>query len=132
MARRLAARVHPSSLAELFAVMRADKSGRPPRPPGPFGGWRQLEAIAKNESLARQAPRPIVLGRHLLEKGLKPGPQFKTILDALFERQLDGEFSSLKEAPTLHPQNVRWPGGGGIASEARRVKRAPPPCGSCN
>ena len=98
LVRRLAKRLRPSSLAELFAVVRADKAGRPLRPPGPHGGLRELQAVAREESLARQAPRPIVLGRHLLEKGLKPGPHFKTILDALFERQLDGEFSSLQEA----------------------------------
>ena len=96
--RRLARKLRPGSLAELFAVIRADQAGRPPRHPGPSQGLLELEAVAVEESLASQAPRPIVLGRHLLAKGLEPGPQFKTILDALFERQLDGEFSSLKEA----------------------------------
>ncbi len=96
--RRLARKLRPGSLAELFAVIRADQAGRPPHPPVPSPGLRHLEAVAREESLASQAPQPIVLGRHLLKMGLEPGPQFKTILDELFERQLDGEFSSLEEA----------------------------------
>ena len=96
--RRLARKVHPSSLTELFAVIQADQAGRPPRSPGPSQGLLQLQEVAAEECLARQAPKPVVMGRHLLERGLEPGPRFKTILDELFERQLDGEFSSLDEA----------------------------------
>jgi tRNA nucleotidyltransferase (CCA-adding enzyme) len=42
--------------------------------------------------LERLAPRPILLGRHLITLGLKPGPAMKGILDAAFEAQLDGAF----------------------------------------
>ena len=38
------------------------------------------------------APRPILKGRHLLALGMKPGPDFKPLLDAAFEAQLDGTF----------------------------------------
>lgn len=96
--RRLARKLHPGSLTELFALIRADQAGRPPLSPEPSRGLLELQAVAGEESLASQAPKPIVLGRHLLKKGLEPGPRFKTILDELFERQLDGEFSSLEEA----------------------------------
>jgi tRNA nucleotidyltransferase (CCA-adding enzyme) len=40
----------------------------------------------------REAPKPIVLGRHLVALGVKPGPHFKPALDAAFESQLDGAF----------------------------------------
>jgi hypothetical protein len=33
-----------------------------------------------------------------MEMGCEPGPYFKTILNELFELQLDGKFSSLEEA----------------------------------
>ena len=36
-------------------------------------------------------PAPIVLGRHLLELGVSPGPQMGVILKQIYERQLDGE-----------------------------------------
>jgi tRNA nucleotidyltransferase (CCA-adding enzyme) len=39
------------------------------------------------------APRPIILGRHLLELGLQPGPHFKAILHAGAEAQLEGAFT---------------------------------------
>ena len=42
------------------------------------------------------APKPIVMGRHLLELGLKPSKKMGQILDALYEAQLDGEFSDLR------------------------------------
>jgi hypothetical protein len=38
------------------------------------------------------------MGRHLIEQGLEPSPQFKQILDEVYELQLDGSVSSLDEA----------------------------------
>jgi tRNA nucleotidyltransferase (CCA-adding enzyme) len=43
------------------------------------------------------APEPIVKGRHLLELGLKPGPQVGEILRQIYERQLDGSITALDE-----------------------------------
>ena len=48
---------------------------------------------SKELELEREAPKPLVLGRHLVARGMKPGPAFKQILDACFEAQLDGKFS---------------------------------------
>jgi len=42
-------------------------------------------------------PQPIVMGRHLIDLGMKPGPDFGPILDQLFERQLDGEFCTVEQ-----------------------------------
>ena len=41
-------------------------------------------------------PKPIVLGRHLMERGITPGPQMKPILDACFDAQLNGDFNDLQ------------------------------------
>ncbi len=38
------------------------------------------------------------MGRHLIEFGLKPSPQFKEILDAVYEKQLDGKIDKLEDA----------------------------------
>ena len=42
-------------------------------------------------------PAPILLGRHLLPLGVKPGPRMGEILRAVYERQLDGGVTSLDE-----------------------------------
>ena len=34
--------------------------------------------------------KPILMGRHLIKAGIKPGPHFKKALDAAFEAQIDG------------------------------------------
>lgn len=100
--RRLARKLVPATIDDLAAVMRADSNGRPPLT-SPQTHLRIDELIAKANALAiaDQAPRPIVLGRHLIEKGLKPGPDFKSILDAAFEAQLDGAFAD-------GPGGARW------------------------
>ena len=43
-------------------------------------------------------PEPWVMGRHLVELGFKPSPQFKKVLDAVFDRQLADEFEDEKAA----------------------------------
>ena len=46
----------------------------------------------------KKAPEPILMGRHLIELGFEPGPEFKTILDAVYEMQLDGKIEDLEQA----------------------------------
>lgn len=92
--RRLARRV--GRIDRLVRLARADHRGRPPKPWNgfPAGDWLVTQAAALD--LADQAPRPIVLGRHLIDRGLVPGPHFAPILDACFEAQLDGRFDQLE------------------------------------
>ena len=72
----------------------ADAMGRPPLPYGDIlERVARLEAHAGALSLEASAPRPIILGRHLVALGRRPGPGFKPVLDAAFEAQLDGAFS---------------------------------------
>jgi tRNA nucleotidyltransferase (CCA-adding enzyme) len=49
-------------------------------------------------AVATGGPRPLLLGRHLIELGVPPGPELGVILRAVFERQLDGEVTTLEEA----------------------------------
>jgi len=94
--RRLAARV--KRVDRLVRVAHADKHGRPPIQPGgyPEGEW----LLKKTEQLAIQdnAPKPILLGRHLIELDIKPGPHFGKILDRAYEAQLDGDFDNEEDA----------------------------------
>jgi tRNA nucleotidyltransferase (CCA-adding enzyme) len=48
--------------------------------------------------VSRQAPAPILLGRHLLELGMQPGPRVGEITKAVYEMQLDGRVQTLDEA----------------------------------
>lgn len=92
--RRLARKLAPATIDDLLLVMRADHDGRPPLH-SPENLARIDELAAKAEALALQAtaPQPIILGRHLIALGHKPGPDFKPVLDAAFEAQLDGQFT---------------------------------------
>jgi tRNA nucleotidyltransferase (CCA-adding enzyme) len=91
--RRLARRLEPATIEELAVVMRADADGRPPLvATDVHGRIEALVAKAHALELERLAPRPILLGRHLIGLGMKPGPEMKRILDAAFEAQLDGDF----------------------------------------
>lgn len=42
-------------------------------------------------AIEREAPKPIVLGRDLIARGMAPGPDFGPILDACYEAQLAGD-----------------------------------------
>ncbi len=92
--RRLARKLAPATIDDLALVMRADADGRPPlRSPEIHVRIDELVRRAHALALAAAAPKPIMLGRHLIQLGQKPGPQFTPLLDAAFEAQLDGVFS---------------------------------------
>jgi tRNA nucleotidyltransferase (CCA-adding enzyme) len=92
--RRLARRLMPATIEDLCEVMSADASGRPPLSPREsLNLIAVLRTRSRELAVAEAAPRPILLGRHLLARGLTPGPQFKPILDAAFEAQLEGDFA---------------------------------------
>lgn len=88
--RRLARRVE--RIDRLVRVCRADHRGRPPLPFDGFPAGAWLLDQAEQMHLEDQAPQPLVKGRHLIARGMEPGPRFGPILDAAFEAQLDGAF----------------------------------------
>ncbi|HWS55213.1 MAG TPA: HD domain-containing protein [Pyrinomonadaceae bacterium] len=98
--RRLARRCE---LELLYRVARADSLGRN-APWVPRERWFTAEAQewfiarARELAVAQKPPAPILMGRHLLEMGLKPSPLFKKILDAVYELQLDGRVRDLEAA----------------------------------
>jgi tRNA nucleotidyltransferase (CCA-adding enzyme) len=46
-------------------------------------------------------PAPLLMGRHLLDLGMRPGPAMGAVLKAVYDRQLDGEVTTLDEAIAL-------------------------------
>jgi len=92
--RRLARRLEPATIDDLGVVMAADAMGRPPLPSTEILALvGRLRARASALALEAAAPRPILQGRHLIALGRRPGPDFKPLLDAAFEAQLDGAFA---------------------------------------
>jgi tRNA nucleotidyltransferase (CCA-adding enzyme) len=47
------------------------------------------------------APAPLVLGRHLIELGVTPGPRMGELLRAIYEAQLDGTVTTFDEGVAL-------------------------------
>jgi tRNA nucleotidyltransferase (CCA-adding enzyme) len=94
--RRLAQKVDLELLAR---VAKADCLGREP-------GAFNCEAMdwflerARTLGVEHRPPAPILLGRHLLALGLKPGPRVGEILKAVYDQQLDGAVTTLDEAIT--------------------------------
>jgi tRNA nucleotidyltransferase (CCA-adding enzyme) len=95
--RRLAKRLEPETIEGLSLVIAADHMGRPPRPAKAPETIQRLQARARELSLEKAAPKPILLGRHLIEKGMQPGKAMGKLLERAFEAQLDGEFTDLEE-----------------------------------
>jgi tRNA nucleotidyltransferase (CCA-adding enzyme) len=56
---------------------------------------------ARALGVEHQPPAPLLMGRHLLELGLQPGPRVGEILRQVYEKQLDGEITTVEEAVAL-------------------------------
>jgi tRNA nucleotidyltransferase (CCA-adding enzyme) len=100
--RRLARKVEPDLL---YRVSRADTLGRnaPWLPPETYFDAVPQEWFikrAKELAVETEAPKEILMGRHLLELGLKKSPQIGEIIKAVYEMQLDGKVTNLDQAIT--------------------------------
>ena len=56
---------------------------------------------ARALGVEHQPPAPLLLGRHLLALGLSPGPRIGEILKEVYERQLDGEITTIEAGIAL-------------------------------
>jgi len=52
---------------------------------------------ARALGVEHEAPKPLLLGRHLLALGVRPGPRVGEILKQVYELQLDGRITSTEE-----------------------------------
>ncbi len=92
--RRLAHKVDMELLARLA---KSDCLGRAP-------GVFNCDAMdwfldrARRLGVEHRPPAPILLGRHLLELGVKSGPRVGEILKAIYEQQMDGAVTTIGEA----------------------------------
>ncbi len=88
--RRLAHRV--KRIDRLVRVARADARGRPPLTSADCDDCDWLLARAEALRIKDQAPRRLVLGRDLIDRGLTPGPEIGDLVDRCYQAQLDGAF----------------------------------------
>jgi len=84
----------------LYRVSKADSLGRKakgiPDPDSDAQEWF-LER-AHSLGVKQEGPKPLLLGRHLLEMGLKPGPKIGEITERVYQLQLDGAVKTLDDA----------------------------------
>jgi tRNA nucleotidyltransferase (CCA-adding enzyme) len=98
--RRLASKCE---LDLLYRVAKADSLGRN-APWVPREKWYDSAAQewfiqrARDLEVEQEAPAPLLMGRHLLEMGMEPGPRIGQITQAVYEMQLDGRVRTLDEA----------------------------------
>ena len=100
--RRLAQKVDLELLA-LFA--KADCLGRTGEFDCSAMDWFLERARALG--VEHEPPKPLVLGRHLLERGLMPGPEMGAVLRQIYERQLDGAITTTEEGLALAERLIR-------------------------
>lgn len=88
---KLARRLAPATMREWAAVVEADRNGR--GPVGQYDGYaHRWVHIAKGLGVHERPSARVLTGDVLIGAGMKPGPQFRTILDASIEAQDAGEF----------------------------------------
>ena len=108
--RRLAVRV--GRIDRLIRVCQADSNGSICSPTNACQHEKGIElkwlaAEAEKLRVADAAPKPILMGRHLIELGYKPSSQFKKLLNTCFEAQLDGAFTDLDGAIAYFKENCQ-------------------------
>jgi tRNA nucleotidyltransferase (CCA-adding enzyme) len=92
--RRLARRCEPDLL---YRVAKADCLGRRPGVFAPVAmEWFRERVRALD--VAVRPPEPILRGRDLVALGAAPGPEIGRVLQAVYEKQLDGALTTLDEA----------------------------------
>lgn len=66
---------------------------------------QQIEQLSKE--FGGLSPRPLVSGADLIELGIKPGPVFKDILDAVYNEQLEGRVQTQPQGIEFVQKQVR-------------------------
>jgi len=104
--RKLSVKLEPSNISMWYNLVTADCSGRSvepvndnvERPPYPLRKISQeWLSIANDLHVQDSKPEPIVTGKHLIQRGVIPGPDFKGILDSYYQEQLDGNMENINE-----------------------------------
>jgi len=96
--KRLIVRLGDASVEDLISLIGADHAGRG------SASSRLPDSAIKIKDTAEEIGEeilPILMGRHLIELGMEPGPHFGPILKDAFEAQLDGLFETIEDGIEL-------------------------------
>lgn len=95
--RRLATKVN---IEELVIVAKADFLGRTTQesPKGDYKAGEWLLEKAKGLKVQNKPLDNLLQGRDLIDLGLEPSPEFKMILDEVYELQIEGDICTKEEA----------------------------------
>lgn len=89
---RLAHRLAPATIEMLAKVMQADSVAKSVGQ----SVHSEMLAMARAQQVQESAPKPIIMGRHLIDMGMTPGREFGKILSRAFQAQIDGVFDSVE------------------------------------
>jgi tRNA nucleotidyltransferase (CCA-adding enzyme) len=98
--RKLIKRIHPVSWRVLLASAEADFRGRtlPDAQTTPFIYGETFEKAIQEHGLDQEPTKPLILGRDLIARGLKPGPDMGTIIAEAEALRDEGKIHTRKEA----------------------------------
>ena len=88
------------NIEELVVVAKADFLGRTTKEAqeGIYHAGEWMLKKARELKVENKPLEPLLQGRDLIALGLEPSPRFKEILDAVYQRQLEGKMGSTEEA----------------------------------
>jgi poly(A) polymerase len=90
-------------IADLLELVRIDALSAS----GDLSTWQFCQQRLQGLAADARRPEPFLRGRDLIELGHSPGPEFRRILEAAYDAQLEGEVRSNEEARTWAA--VRFP-----------------------
>jgi tRNA nucleotidyltransferase (CCA-adding enzyme) len=97
--KKLSRRLYPATIKQLLCVMEADTNGRGKSGYQVVTGGSEIYQIAEHSlDIIDKRYEYVLMGRHLIEAGLTPSPDFKKILQKSYEAQENGEFSDVEGA----------------------------------
>jgi tRNA nucleotidyltransferase (CCA-adding enzyme) len=91
---RLARDIAPATLGEIFNLSGADDGQDDKSQDHLLHLW----LLAKDAKVINSAPKPLLMGRHLIPLGVAPGPEMGKLLATVYEAQLDDKVHNLEEA----------------------------------
>jgi tRNA nucleotidyltransferase (CCA-adding enzyme) len=100
--RRLAVRLAPATIDMLAELIEADGG------PNSKKDADDLVLAAHALNVASAAPKPLVMGRHLIELGMRPGPRMGALLRELFDDQISGAFTTVEEGIEIAKKRVAF------------------------
>jgi len=104
--KKLSRKLFPATIKQLLYVMESDTNGRGGSEHVVPIGAKELLEVAEEIHVVEKQYEYMLMGRHLIEAGLKPSEKFGTILKASYEAQENGEFSDVEGAKEWLKNNL--------------------------